>query len=266
MGLRQSFAAFAKVCDWCVSPTRVLIAFGLDEDKKARAAKFAEPEITLARKAAELMKLRVFETDAPKIRKKLKKLPLGNVYASGFAFVPNVRRSQFESILRIVDALDPLAPEPVPQTNLPSSWDAIAVGHLVLGQADSAADGWWPANVEAVDGDMLRLQARDYPEVPPVIRHRLAVALFYTGDFVPPEDIGTFATGLPISWATLATGQLVLAAANEIKPQKGWWEAEIVKIDGEQLTLRWRDFPRRSKTRRHRTTVALINPVPPQAS
>ena len=81
---------------------------------------------------------------------------------------------------------------------------------------------------------MLTLQARDYPEAPKAIRHRLAVALFYTSDFVPPEEIGSFATGLPISWATLTTGQLVLAAANEIKPEKeGWWEAEIVKIDGE---------------------------------
>jgi hypothetical protein len=136
----------------------------------------------------------------------------------------------------------------------------------VLAQADSAADGWWPVNVEAVAGDMLTLQARDYPEVPPVTRHRLAVALFYTGNFVPPEDIGSFATGLPISWATLTTGQFVIAAANQMKPENGWWEAEILKIDGEWLTLKWRDFPRRRKVKRLRTDVALINPTPPQAS
>jgi hypothetical protein len=244
-------------------PTRILVVYGYDEHNKPRG----EPEVALARKAAELMKLSVFETDAPKILRKLKKLPLGNVYASGWGFVPNVRRTQFDSLLKIVGAANQDTPESMAPTNLPNSWDAIDVGHLVLGQADSAADGWWPANVEATAGDLLTLQAGDYPEAPPAIRHRLAVALFYTANFIPPEQVGSFATGLPISWATLTTGQLVLAAANEMKPEmEGWWEAEIVKIDGEQLTLRWRDFPRRSKTRRHRTTVALINPVPPQAS
>jgi len=248
-------------------PTRILVVYGYDEKQKPRAAKFGEPEIALARKAADLMKLNMFETDAPKTRRKLKRLPLGNVYASGWGFVPNVRRTQFDSILKIADAVNPMAPEPVPQTNLPNSWDSIGVGNLVLGQADSAADGWWPVNVvEAVDGDMLRLQARDYPEVAPVIRHRLAVALFYTGDFVPPEQVGVFATGLPISWATLTTGQLVLAAANEKNSETGWWEAEIVKIGGDWLTLKWRDFPRRRQVKRLRTDVALINPVPPQAS
>ena len=245
-------------------PTRILVVYGHDENQKPRAAKFAEPEIALARKAADLMKLRVFETDAYKIRRKLKKLALGNVYASGWGFVPNVRRTQFESILRIADALDPMEPEPVPQTDLPSSWDSIAVGHLVLAQADSAAEGWWPVIVKNVEGDMLRLQARDYPEVPPVTRHRLAVALFYTGDFIPPEQVGVFATGLPISWATLAIGQLVLA--EDAKADNGWRELEIVAVDGDSLTLRWRDFPRRSLANRNRTDVALINPTPPQAS
>ena len=51
---------------WCTATMKT---------KNRRAAKFAEPEIALARKAAELMKLSVFETDAPKIRRKLKKLP-----------------------------------------------------------------------------------------------------------------------------------------------------------------------------------------------
>jgi hypothetical protein len=125
--------------------TRILVAYGYEENQKPRAAKFAEPEIALARTAADLMKLSVFETDAYKIRRKLKKLPPGNVYASGWGFVPNVRRSQFESILRIAKALDPLAPEPAPQTDLPSSWDSIAVGHEVLAQIQLPTAGGQPS-------------------------------------------------------------------------------------------------------------------------
>jgi hypothetical protein len=54
-------------------PTGILVMYGYDENQKPRAAKFAEPEIALARKAADFMKLSFFETDAPKLRRKLKK-------------------------------------------------------------------------------------------------------------------------------------------------------------------------------------------------
>ena len=242
---------------------RIMVVYGFDENKKPRAAKFSEPEFKLARKAAELMKLEVFETDVPKLRRSLRKLPLGKIYASGWGFVTNVRRNQFDSLLNVIRSADPDAPEPAPQTNLPSSWDTIAVGHLVLGQADSAAEGWWPAIVVKTDRDMLTLQARDFPNVPTVIRHRSAVALLYTADFEAPEHTGTFAPGLPISWATLAFGQLVLA--QDPKPENGWWEAEIVEMEGEYLKLKWRDFPRQPKVKRRQTDVALLNPVPPQA-
>jgi hypothetical protein len=38
-------------------------------------------------------------------------------------------------------------------------------------------EGWWEAIVIATDNDMLTLTWRDYPKVPPVTRHRTAVAL-----------------------------------------------------------------------------------------
>lgn len=243
---------------------RILVVYGFDENKKPRAARFSEPEFKLARKAASLMKLDVFETDVPKLQRAFKKLPLGKVYASGWGFVPNVRPNQFNSLLRTIESTEFKEPESPSQTNLPSSWDAIAAGHLVLGQADAATDGWWPAIVESVDGDMLVLQARDFPDAPTVTRHRSSVALLYTAEFETPEQTGTFAPGLPISWATLALGQLVLA--QDTKPENGWWEAEIVEMKDDYLTLQWRDHPRQSKVKRHRTAVALLNPAPPQKS
>jgi hypothetical protein len=245
-------------------PVRVLVVYGFDENKKPRAAKFSEPEFKLARRAADLMKLEAFETDVPKLRRAFKKLPAGKVYASGWGFVPNVRQNQFNNLLRIIEATEFKEPESPSQTNLPASWDAIAADHLVLGQADAAEDGWWPAIVESVDGDMLVLQARDFPEAPTVTRHRSSVALLYTAEFEAPEHTGSFAPGLPVSWATLVFGQLVLA--QDTKPENGWWEAEIVEMEGDYLTLQWRDFPRQPKVKRHRTAVALLNPVPPQKS
>ena len=245
-------------------PERMMVIYGFDEDMKPRAAKFSEPEFKLARKAAELMKLSVFEGEITKPRRVLRKLSPGRIFASGWSFVPNIPRNQYDKLVSLVAIAEPKPPDTLSQTSLPSSWDAIGIGHLVLGQADSAADAWWEAIVENVEGDMLVLQARDFPEAPKVTRHRLAVALLYTIDFVPPENTGSFATGLPISWATLVAGQLVLA--QDAKPQNGWYEAIIIKMEGELLTLKWRDFPRQPKVKRLRTAVALVNPIPPKAS
>jgi hypothetical protein len=243
---------------------RILVVYGFDEDKKPRAAKFSEPEFELARKAADLMKLNVFEGDAIKLRRALKNLRAGNIYASGWAFVPSVRQNQFDALVAKLTSIKSETIDGIVDTGLPVSWDSIAIGQTVLGQADSSADGWWPAHVVDIDGDMLVLRARDFPKTPKVVRHRSAVALFFTKDFVAPEHDESAAPGLPVSWAKLAVGHLVIA--QDAKAENGWWEAEIVEINGEKLKLRWKEFPRQPNVTRMRTSVALLNPVPPQAS
>jgi hypothetical protein len=59
---------------------------------------------------------------------------------------------------------------------LPSTWDDIAFGHLVIAH-ESAGQGWWEAIVLARDGDMLTLKWRDYPWQSNVVRHAATVAL-----------------------------------------------------------------------------------------
>ena len=242
---------------------RIMVVYGLGENEKPRAAKFSEPEFELARKAAELMKLNVFEGNAAKLRQVLQNLEPGRIYASGEGFVPYIRPNQFDKLISVLGVAEPKAPESKPQTTLPSSWDSIDVGHLVLGQADSAENGWWPAIVEKVDGDMLLLQARDFPEVQ-VVRHRCAVALLYTANYVAPDHGNSVAPGLPVSWDTLAAGHLVIA--QEEDAEDGWWEAVIVELKGDTLTLQWRDYPKQPKVTRHRTAVALLDPTPPQSA
>jgi hypothetical protein len=246
------------------APRYLMVVYGFDEDKKPRAAKFPEAEFELARKAADLMKLNVFEGDATKLRRALMKLPVGNIYASGWAFVPNVRQSQFDALVAKLTSIKSETKDPVGHTGLPVSWQEIGISHRVLAQADSASDGWWPCTVEDADGDMLVVQACDYPKAPKATRHRTALALFFTKDFIAPEQSDSAAPGLPISWAKLEVGHLVVA--QDAKADLGWWEAEIIEIVGEKLTLRWRDFPRQPKFKRLRTDVALLNPVPPQQS
>jgi hypothetical protein len=48
--------------------------------------------------------------------------------------------------------------------------------------------------------------------------------------------------------------------AQETDPGDGWWEAIVVAVDGDRVTLRWRDDPKLPKIKRHRTAVALLKP------
>ncbi len=146
-----------------------VVVFGKDEEGKARAARFRSDEAELAIKAAGSMKLRVLKVTTPEIEIVAGQLPLGRIYASGLAFVPEVQDA-------FLARLQELA-EPKTAPGLPKNWDAIDVGHLVIAQETPATEGWFEAIVMGKDKDMLTLKWRDYPKAPPVTRHRAAVAL-----------------------------------------------------------------------------------------
>jgi hypothetical protein len=57
------------------------------------------------------------------------------------------------------------------------------------------------------------------------------------------------------TWDNIAPGDLVLAHETL---EVGWWEAIVIARDGEQLTMRFRDYPKYGKFVRHRSEVALI--------
>ena len=54
----------------------------------------------------------------------------------------------------------------------------------------------------------------------------------------------------------LQEGALVLAPAG---PDEGWWEAVVVKVKGDLLTHRWRDFPDDPPFARRRNQIALFD-------
>jgi hypothetical protein len=146
-----------------------VVLFGKDEEGKARAARFRSDEAELAIKAAGSMKLRVLKITTPEMEVVAGQLPLGRIYASGLAFVPEGQEA-------FLSRLQELA-EPKAAPGLPKNWDAIHVGHLVIAQETPATEGWFEAIVTGKDKDMLTLKWRDYPKALPVTRHRTAVAL-----------------------------------------------------------------------------------------
>ena len=164
-----------------------LIVLGRDETGKPLAARFPAGHHGLVAKAAKAMGLTVCTAESADVAELAKKLPPGRLYSTGRGFVPAVGRSLYG---KLVEQLK-LAGQPVPgeadQPNgdsaaaqaapgLPTSWDDIAVGHLVIAY-DSVNYGWWEAIVLARGGDMLTLKWRDYPDQANVMRHTGSVAL-----------------------------------------------------------------------------------------
>lgn len=86
---------------------------------------------------------------------------------------------------------------------------------------------------------------------------------------VMPQHLGLSDTipvnSLPVDplWAALAVNMVVLAPEYTDQPvPEGWWEAIITAIQGDVLTLRFRDYPRQPHIRRRRDEVAIMYPPP----
>ena len=169
-----------------------LIVLGRDEAGKPRAARFPTGHDGLVAKAAKAMNLAVCKADGEALAELAKKLPPGRLYSTGRGFVPSVGRSLYGKLVEQLKLAGQPVPDEADQPNgdhsgaaqaapgLPTSWDDVAVGHLVIAQED-AINGWWEAIVLARDGDMLTLKWRDYPWQPNVRRHAGSVALLKPG-------------------------------------------------------------------------------------
>ena len=59
----------------------------------------------------------------------------------------------------------------------PATWHDIRANQIVVAKEDGPFQGWWEAIVTETDGDALTLRWRNRPQLPPIIRHRLHVAL-----------------------------------------------------------------------------------------
>jgi hypothetical protein len=126
--------------------TKVLIVLGYDEEHKPRAARFPAADTNLVAKAAQLMDLNVYEATTEELAALAKKLPLGRLYSNGKGFVPNVRQNLYSQII-VELAAQPQAAvgkdnDELPvAAGLPSNWDDIAPGHLVIAQ-EALEYGW----------------------------------------------------------------------------------------------------------------------------
>lgn len=155
-----------------------IVLYGFDENEKPRAARFSSAtNRQLLAKAADAMSVKLSEATTPALIEIAEKLPAGRLYSNGRGFVPYVRAGLFEKLTAALtgnSATDPA----IPPAGLPSGWNDIDLGHLVIAH-EGAAEGWWEAIVVEKNDDMLTLRWRDYPRLAQVVRHRASVALLY---------------------------------------------------------------------------------------
>ena len=158
-------------------PAKAYILAGADEYAKPRAARFSGEDPALLAKAAETMHLRLIEITEPEVAEIAALLPAGRLHANGKGLVPYIKGEVYSELL--FAALAPLPPQinadPTPK-DLPRTWDDLAPGHLVIAK-ESLELGWWEAVVVERSGDLVTVKYRDYPQYPPLVRHRSVVAL-----------------------------------------------------------------------------------------
>lgn len=183
-----------------------VFAFGLDGSGKPRGARFTQGLNDQLVNAALEMNCRVIQNHSAALTALGMKLPVGRVYASGKAFIPNIRRDLYEKLEvarheppERIDGVTPinLYKEPTPASEpsdkpanvpcasptvsgLPKSWETVAVGHMVLA-FEGPGEGWWEAVVVNREEEILTLRYRDYPKVPNFQRHITTVALINPG-------------------------------------------------------------------------------------
>lgn len=63
---------------------------------------------------------------------------------------------------------------------------------------------------------------------------------------------------LPHDWDAIVVGDAVIAP---ISPDAGWWVSIVMAREGDLLTLRYRDYPKKPPFVRHISTVARVHPL-----
>ena len=76
-----------------------------------------------------------------------------------------------------------------------------------------------------------------------------------SGPAAPPGAPTPTVSPRPQDWEEIGIGSLVLAT---VGVEDGWWESVVLGVNGEMLTLKWRDFPGERTFVRRRTELALL--------
>jgi hypothetical protein len=185
-----------------------LVVFGRHATGKPHASSFIAVEADLARKAAELIGLRLLPVQTDLERALAAKVPRGRVFATGRAFVPFIKAALFTELqaAALNSGVKPLklltgpatsgVGEPTPAApaaaakpakgngtapvKQPCGWADVQVGAIVLGAAPPRRTEWYECLVIAVEGqDLFTLRYCDWPKEPTFKRRRVEIGLMH---------------------------------------------------------------------------------------
>jgi hypothetical protein len=206
-----------------------IVVFGCDDAGKPHASWFDAQSAELAVKAADLMNMRVLKVETEEHKALARQLARGRVFATGRTFTPFARANLYSKLVELAGGATSL-------TAVQASAEATA--DLAYRPADFSVDG-----VQAL---AAMLGEPNGAAAGPVKASEAAAP--------PPAPTPT--VGLrPEDWDEIGIGSLVLAT---VGVEDGWWESVVLGVNGEMLTLKWRDFPRERTFVRRRTELALL--------
>ncbi|MEX2671308.1 MAG: hypothetical protein WD294_04265 [Phycisphaeraceae bacterium] len=162
----------------------IIVVLGTDSDGKRRAARFADTQADLARKAADMPGFHTIRVTEPALKKVAAKLEGTKLAVDGTGTLPVAAGETYDKLAKLIGTPAelkttteaPTSPTP-PSTAKPSApsrdaaakppadpWEAISTGSMVLCY-DVADEAWYEAVVLAVGADKqsLTMRWRDYP-------------------------------------------------------------------------------------------------------
>jgi len=255
-----------------------VIVFGVSAIGKPRAGTFKASDVPAARKAAAKLGFKVIDLTDETGLALAAKVPAGRIGGARDNIIPFVNKDLYAQITASeiksqkngqgrTNGGSAMSPEANPP-RLPRSWDDIKAGDMVLAQEADPLDGWWQVIVTEANGDLFKLRWPGSGRGRPLQKHRATLGLICPNEAkadgkgepkLDPKQLAAKSV-YPANWSVLAVDQTVLA--KEDGPMEQWWEAKIVKIDKDQFTLQWRDYPKLPQIVRSRSSLGLMHPAP----
>ncbi|MDR7040300.1 hypothetical protein J2X36_005082 [Methylobacterium sp. BE186] len=210
-----------------------MVLFGRDAAGKLRAGWYDAGQAHAATAAAGTSQLRLLALADEAQRSLAAQLGRGRLLASGKAFLPFVKRELYSRLVAL--AGDSTAPG---QSAKAPPRASQKIESVALGNARGAQSAAEPA-----------------PRSPSSSPSKPAAAA--SASKPRPADRSFVGSPLPQDREEIGLGSFVLAME---APAEGWWEAEVIGINGSVFSLRWRDYPTEATILRKADELALLPP------
>jgi hypothetical protein len=157
-----------------------IVVFGVDDNCKPHAAWYPKVKAEAARTAAKQLRFNVAEVANGVAAEIGSKIPEGRVHAAGPGLIPTISEELYGKLVATINARGEAGQQPGKPIlrDLPTNWDGIKPGHMVLAR-ESLVLGWWEAIVVERAGEKVTLRWRDYPALPQFTTPLTAVAVIH---------------------------------------------------------------------------------------